>query len=95
MALRHHLGTRVDASAYSLVQAWERICNASRKEFQAIYDRLGVVLQERGESYYNSMLKDVVDSLMEQGVAVESDGAKCVFIEVRCHCDSIDEDLNQ
>lgn len=37
--------------------AWGRICAASRKEFQAIYDRLGVTLNERGESYYNPMLK--------------------------------------
>jgi hypothetical protein len=37
--------------------AWGRICAASRKEFQAIYDRLGVTLNERGESFYNPMLK--------------------------------------
>lgn len=37
--------------------AWSRICAASRKEFQAIYDRLGVTLSERGESFYNPMLK--------------------------------------
>lgn len=37
--------------------AWGRICAASRKEFQAIYDRLGVTLTERGESFYNPMLK--------------------------------------
>jgi hypothetical protein len=37
--------------------AWGRICEASRKEFQAIYDRLGVTLTERGESFYNPMLK--------------------------------------
>lgn len=62
-------------------QAWQRICDASRQEFQKIYDRLGVTLSERGESFYNPMLKPVVDDLMERGVAEESDGAKCVFVE--------------
>jgi hypothetical protein len=27
------------------LQAWQRICNASRVEFQKIYDRLGVQLE--------------------------------------------------
>ncbi|EFN53033.1 hypothetical protein CHLNCDRAFT_26194 [Chlorella variabilis] len=61
--------------------AWQRICDASRREFQKIYDRLGVQLQERGESFYNPMLKPVVDDLMQRGIAEESDGAKCVFVE--------------
>lgn len=37
--------------------AWQRICAASRREFEAIYSRLGVTLTERGESFYNPMLK--------------------------------------
>jgi hypothetical protein len=36
--------------------AWERICEASRREFEAIYTRLGVSVSERGESFYNPML---------------------------------------
>ena len=31
--------------ASRLPQAWQRICNASRQEFQKIYDRLGVTLE--------------------------------------------------
>ncbi len=37
--------------------SWARICEASRREFEAIYRRLGVSLVERGESFYNPMLK--------------------------------------
>lgn len=37
--------------------AWSRICEASRREFEALYVRLGVTLSERGESFYNPMLK--------------------------------------
>lgn len=41
----------------AFLKAWERICAASRIEFEAIYSRLGVHLTERGESFYNPMLK--------------------------------------
>lgn len=63
------------------IAAWQRICAASRREFEAIYSRLGVTLQERGESFYNPMLKDVVDELKAKGVAELSEGATCVFVE--------------
>ena len=58
------------------VQAWQRICEASRKEFELIYQRLGVTIQERGESFYNPFLAPLVEELMASGVAVESEGAK-------------------
>jgi arginyl-tRNA synthetase len=41
-------------------QAWRTLCELSRVEFQKIYDTLGVRLQERGESFYNPLLADVV-----------------------------------
>ena len=57
-------------------QAWKRICEASRREFQAIYDRLGVRLVERGESSYNPALRPLVEDLCARGIAQDSDGAK-------------------
>ncbi|WP_017659013.1 arginine--tRNA ligase [Baaleninema simplex] len=62
-------------------QAWELLCDQSRREFQKIYDRLDVQLQERGESFYNEMLPQVVEDLEKQGLVVEDQGAKCVFLE--------------
>lgn len=47
-----------------------------------MYARLGVRLEERGESFYNSMLPGLVQILMEQGVAEESEGAKVIFVKV-------------
>lgn len=41
-----------------------------------IYLRLGVTLQERGESFYNPFLAPLVKELMASGVAEESEGAK-------------------
>jgi len=62
--------------------AWESLCAASRVEYQKIYDTLNIKnLEERGESFYNPLLGDVVKDLEEQGLAVESEGAKAVFMD--------------
>ena len=64
------------------LQAWQRICATSRKEFDAIYAQLGIEgLTERGESFYNPMLKETVQTLTDAGLVVESDGAQCIFSE--------------
>jgi arginyl-tRNA synthetase len=73
--------TQLQSGKPEYVEAWQRICDASRREFETIYRRLGVNLTERGESYYNPMLKDVVDDLMSRGVGEISEGAACVFVE--------------
>ena len=73
--------TRLQSGDEASLAAWRRICEASRREFNAIYARLGVTLEERGESFYNPMLKGVVEELKERGIAVESEGATCVFVD--------------
>lgn len=62
-------------------KAWQLLCNQSRREFQVIYDLLDINLTERGESFYNPLLPDVVKDLEAVGLLVEDDGAKCVFLE--------------
>jgi arginyl-tRNA synthetase len=61
--------------------AWELLCDQSRREFQKIYDRLDVRLQERGESFYNPYLADVLTELESAHLLVEDQGALCVFLE--------------
>ena len=65
------------------VQAWKALCAASRKEFEHMYALLGIDerLEERGESSYNSMLPELVQDLEDKGLAVESNGAKAVFLD--------------
>lgn len=62
-------------------RAWQLLCDQSRREFQLIYDRLGIELQERGESFYNAYLPAVVADLEATGLLVTDDGARCVFLE--------------
>lgn len=62
-------------------RAWQAICGQSRVEFQKLYDTLRVEVTERGESFYNPYLADVVADLERQGLAVEDQGATVVFLE--------------
>jgi arginyl-tRNA synthetase len=63
---------------------WENIVKYSKRHYEDIYRKLKVDLTEkdvRSESFYNDMLPDVVEELKEKGLAVESEGAVCVFPE--------------
>ena len=61
--------------------AWQLLCDQSRQAFQKIYDRLDIRIIERGESFYNSYLSDVVAALRDQGLLVEDQGAQVVFLD--------------
>ena len=67
--------TKLQNGEEAYLAAWRRICEASRKEFDAIYRRLGVELIERGESFYNPYLAPLVEELKSQEIVVESEGA--------------------
>eukprot|EP00277_Geminigera_cryophila_P019167 CAMPEP_0179459448 /NCGR_PEP_ID=MMETSP0799-20121207/42773_1 /TAXON_ID=46947 /ORGANISM="Geminigera cryophila, Strain CCMP2564" /LENGTH=645 /DNA_ID=CAMNT_0021261259 /DNA_START=154 /DNA_END=2091 /DNA_ORIENTATION=+ len=60
---------------------WKLLCEASRKEFQIVYDMLEVKLEERGESFYNPLLSSVVSDLKTGGLLEESEGAQVVFVD--------------
>jgi arginyl-tRNA synthetase len=66
------------------LELWQMIVAKSKKHYQKIYNLLQVSLKEehvRGESFYKDMLADVVAELKKKKLAVESDGAICVFPE--------------
>ncbi len=63
------------------LEAWKRICEISRVAFQDIYQLMDVKIEERGESFYNPYLADVVADLEAKGLVTISGGAKCVFLE--------------
>ncbi|MBD2653592.1 arginine--tRNA ligase [Synechocystis sp. FACHB-383] len=63
------------------IKAWQLLCDQSRREFQLIYDWLDIVIEERGESFYNPFLPGVVELLQEKELLVEDNGAQCVFLD--------------
>ncbi|MGA5819910.1 arginine--tRNA ligase [Kitasatospora sp. NPDC094028] len=63
---------------------WRELVAVSTAAFQQLYDRLGVLLTPKdsaGESTYNPVLDEVVQELVDAGIAVDSDGALCVFFD--------------
>lgn len=63
------------------ISAWKIICAISSKAYQEIYNLLDIHLIERGESFYNPMLKEIVEDVEKKGLVTLSDGAKCIFLE--------------
>ena len=72
---------KLQGGAEDSLRAWKLLCDQSRKEFQVIYDLLDIKLEERGESFYNPFLEDVVSELKETGLLEKSEGAMCVFLD--------------
>ena len=71
----------LQAGAADSRRAWQLLCDQSRQEFQMIYDLLDIKLEERGESFYNPFLENIVGELNEAGLLEESEGAMCVFLD--------------
>ena len=61
---------------------WKLLVGLSTRHFNAVYDRLGVLLTDddlMGESAYNDLLPQVIERLAILGLLQESDGADVVF----------------
>ncbi|MDZ4851946.1 MAG: arginine--tRNA ligase [Pirellulaceae bacterium] len=64
------------------LRLWHEFLPHCKAEIQQIYHRLGIHFDyELGESFYHTMLEPTVDELLHRGVAVESQGAVCVFLD--------------
>ncbi len=62
--------------------SWKIVCQLSSRAYQVIYNLMGIAaFIERGESFYNTLLPEVVEELDKLGLLVENQGAKCVFLE--------------
>ncbi|TTC00281.1 Arginine--tRNA ligase, cytoplasmic [Bagarius yarrelli] len=61
------------------IKAWNLICDVSRKEFQKIYDSLGINILERGESFYQDRMTQVVQEFEKKGLVEVDEGRKIIF----------------
>jgi len=57
-----------------ITQAWQLICDVSRRDFTQLYKRLDVTLEERGESFYQERMVEIVDLLKEKDLLTNTDG---------------------
>ncbi|TKY44552.1 Arginine--tRNA ligase [Spatholobus suberectus] len=72
---------RLQSGEIKYRKAWQQICDVSRAEFDKVYQRLGVRLEEMGESFYNPYIPGVLEKLDNLGLIEESDGARVIFLE--------------
>lgn len=64
------------------VEIWNKFKEMSLKEFQRIYDLLGVKFDSlNGEAFYSDKMDEVVEKLENKGVLKDSEGAKIVDLE--------------
>jgi len=62
------------------LEIWKQAVALSWKEFERLYGLLEITFDERlGESFYNDALGPLVDRLLAQGIARDSEGAVCIF----------------
>ena len=62
------------------LEIWKQAVALSWKEFERLYGLLEITFDERlGESFYNDALGPLVDRLLAQGIARDSEGAICIF----------------
>ncbi len=63
-------------------ELWNQFLPHCQEEIQRIYDRLDIQFDYAyGESHYHDQLPAVVEELQTKGMAQESDGAQCVFLD--------------
>jgi arginyl-tRNA synthetase len=61
---------------------WNILRNASLPQLDAMYERLGIRIDETlGESFYNDKLASVVEDLQAKNIARHSEGAEVIFFE--------------
>lgn len=63
---------------------WQRFVDESKLYFFSVFDKLDMEVRDAdivGESGYNDMLDETCELLEQAGVAVDSEGALCVFFD--------------
>lgn len=75
---------RLQAGDADCLARWQQFIDISMRHCEAVYSRLGVGLDRshvHAESAYNDDLATVVSDLDAAGLLVESEGARCVFLD--------------
>ncbi|CAF2517124.1 unnamed protein product [Rotaria sp. Silwood2] len=63
-----------------IIHAWKLICDVSRQDFEYIYKELDIKIVDRGESFYQSRMLDVVKELESKNLLKLEEGRKVMFL---------------
>lgn len=78
---RHHFKALEDGCPHE-TELWKKMKDLSMKEFNRIYDMLGITFDSyAGESFYNDKMDVVIDELEDKGLLEESNGAQVVKLD--------------
>ena len=73
---------KLEAGNEEEVQLWKKFRELSLKEFNRVYDMLGITFDSyAGESFYSDKMPAVIEELKEKGLLQESRGAQIVDLE--------------
>jgi len=73
---------RLEDGGKEETELWNTFRELSLKEFQKVYDILGVKFDSMaGESFYSDKMDAVVEEIEEKGILVTSNGAKVVMLD--------------
>ncbi|MDU1855899.1 MAG: arginine--tRNA ligase, partial [Clostridium baratii] len=73
---------RLEEGAEEETALWKRFRELSLKEFNRVYDLLGIKFDSlAGEAFYNDKMQVVIDELKEKNLLTESNGAQVVMLD--------------
>ncbi|HEY0010057.1 MAG TPA: arginine--tRNA ligase, partial [Tepidisphaeraceae bacterium] len=75
---------RLQAGEPDELRRWQAVIEISRKHLDEIFSLMGLLItrdDERGESFYNDRLADIVDELQKLSIAELSEGAMVVWVK--------------
>lgn len=78
---RHHF-KNLEEGKEEETALWNKFKDMSLKEFNKVYEMLGVKFDSyAGESFYSDKMEPVIEEIDEKGLLVESQGAKVVMLD--------------
>ncbi|NFM79376.1 arginine--tRNA ligase [Clostridium botulinum] len=73
---------RLEEGSEEETELWNRFKDLSLKEFNKVYDMLGIKFDSlAGESFYSDKMDAVVQEIDDKGLLVDSNGAKVVMLD--------------
>lgn len=77
----HELSLEDMASLEWAFQIWLKICEVSRRSFDAIAEQLDISVTERGESFYAPLIAPIIEDLAARSLVQSSQGALVAFLD--------------
>jgi len=76
----YDLVSKLQSYDADITHAWQLICEVSRRDFEYIYKELDVKIIDRGESFYQSRMIEVVKELESKNLLKLEDGRQVMFL---------------